>query len=68
MGHLDLWTAGDCSALYFFFSSILLSLLSSCAVLPNIDSLLSALRRLAPALLLFQELEGTARPPFSFSN
>ncbi|MED6248875.1 Phosphatase and actin regulator 4B [Ataeniobius toweri] len=38
------------------------------AVLPDIDSLLSAPKRLAPAMLLIQEHERTDRPPFSFTN
>lgn len=51
--------------LQYFVPSPLLSLLCLCAVLPDIDRLLSAPTRPAPAMLLIQEHEGIARPLFS---
>lgn len=52
----------------YLIPSLLLSVFCLYAVLPDIDGLLSAPGRPAPAMLLIQEHEGIARPLFSSPN
>lgn len=57
-------------SLVFFFSSLVFTVTfsSTCAILPNIDRLLWALRGPAPAMLLIQEHKEIACPHFFSPN